>query len=300
MAAILFLSSHTLAKPLSEASPPPATSTTFQYEGCSSEQKTRLDKAFADAATLARYAVDHADMGLTDSTAWSHYFRTDPEGKAGDLGNATAIWSAVALATTPDNAAYTFTVLCETTDTETCRKGIEGSHASWTETEPQQGNTPRVIHVCPYFFGGRDTATVRDLDSRKWAKSTPDEAGECIKSDDLGYHMVAGHETLLQLTHLDALGAFAGLPPRTSKSGIGIHGTDTYSWTGWEPITSRALAKAWQADPHHYDGLPTYRNGGNLASAALEWYILGRCKEVSIYGSDKHGSNGADLVLTTC
>ena len=125
-------------------SPALSTGAIAGYEGCNATQQSRLDKAFADAATPARYSVDHADLGLTDSTAWSHYFRTDAKGKAGDLSKAKNIWSAVSLATTPNNAPFSFTVRCDPKGTAGCSGGQE---EVWTEREPQDGNKPRVMHI---------------------------------------------------------------------------------------------------------------------------------------------------------
>jgi len=104
----------------------------------------------------------------------------------------------------------------------------------------------------------------------------------CSHGNNFGYLEVARHALFREMTHLDVLGAYAGLTLRKSYDWSVSHGTeDTRDFGDWPPAQARALAVAWQKDPEHYAGLPTYRNAENLAAAALEWYVLDRCKQVS-------------------
>ncbi|KAI9752549.1 MAG: hypothetical protein M4579_005586 [Chaenotheca gracillima] len=232
------------------------------YVDCNDDQKSKLGTSFADAAALANIAfnIDQA------SSAFKHYLRDE------DRDQAKSLWSAVASNNDPTNPSYTFSVRCARAGD----KGCGTKSLANTDPRPQDGDTVREMKICPVFFTADETKN--SLDSRKY---DGDKRGSWCQ---LGQHFkdfeTAGHTLLHEMTHLDALGASAGVPGRQDPDGFLSHGTDDVDGFGDSYVDSaRGLLNAWVNDPDSIepDSLKPWQNAENIAAAATEWWFIKSC-----------------------
>lgn len=112
------------------------------YFDCDDAQETKLKTAFTDAATMANHAYEGANDNTIDSKVyvppgslehllryiadnalgrWSHYFRTEGDGKAEDLEYAKGVFSAIASNNDPTNSRYIFSVRCVSDTHDDCK-----------------------------------------------------------------------------------------------------------------------------------------------------------------------------------
>lgn len=132
--------------------------------------------------------------------SYTHYLREE------DSDNALKLWSAVASNNDPTNPPYSFSVRCAASCT-----GDESSSLAITDSAPQDGSTLREMKLCPLFFTAAETAN--NLSSKAY---NGDKRGSwCQTGQKFSDFETAGHTILHEMTHLDALGAAAGVPART-------------------------------------------------------------------------------------
>ncbi|KAB2574501.1 hypothetical protein DIS24_g6748 [Lasiodiplodia hormozganensis] len=229
------------------------------FVDCSDERKAKLETALADAAALANIAVLDID---TSSTAFTHYLREE------DADMAKGLWSMVAANNDPTNAPYTFSVRCG--------KRCPSGSLAITDSVPQDGNTPREMLICPYFFKAAETKN--NLDSKKYTAD-----GWCKSGQHFSDFETAGHTILHEMTHLDAVGKSAGLPER-DYGNFKSHGTDDLDSKLDYVAAARDLLKGWVEDPDSFgdDALKPYQNAENIAAAATEWWFIKSCKFTEI------------------
>lgn len=254
------------------------------YAGCTDAQKTKLQIDFADATALAGIAFSVDDQS---ATAITHYLRAE------DIESAKSLWSSVAANNDPTNPSYTFSVRCAAADDASC-KGGKGENSdrfvgtlrscylpvknsanktslsslAITDAQPQDGDTPREMLICPLFFTA--AVTKNNLNSKKY---DGDKRGSwCQTGQKFSDFETGGHTLLHEMTHLDALAKAAGLPSRSESDAS--HGTDDVDGFGDEyVVAARSFLDAWvnhqdELDPN---ALKPYQNAENIAAAATEW-----------------------------
>ncbi|KAK5732139.1 hypothetical protein LTS12_027170 [Elasticomyces elasticus] len=128
------------------------------YAGCKPDQITKIKEALGDMKELADEA-QHIDSA---STAFTHFSRTDHTGKEEDLNKAKSLRTQVSKNSAPGHA-YMFK--CAPATDEDCKKGS----LAVANANPQEGNTPRVITICPPFFSSKETAN--HLKSKEFKKN---------------------------------------------------------------------------------------------------------------------------------
>ncbi|KAF2797951.1 hypothetical protein K505DRAFT_333832 [Melanomma pulvis-pyrius CBS 109.77] len=243
------------------------------FVDCTKNEKDKLEKGFADAATLGIYAYSNMK---TDSKPWEHYFRTG-DGKDTDYDKARSVWSMVESNNDPTNAPYTFSVRCGKKTDKSCKSG---KSVGVTDSKPQDGNTLREMLICPLFFKDDSKETTHNLDFRKFEKPKRGQDNSwCAPGNNFIWYEVAGHTLLHEMTHLNAFGEAAGVPEhKDSKEGFMTHGTDDVGGLGNSyPVAARKLAEIWQKGQEEEGTLKPYQNAENLAGAALEWYMMDNC-----------------------
>ncbi|KAF2124320.1 hypothetical protein P153DRAFT_252041, partial [Dothidotthia symphoricarpi CBS 119687] len=223
---------------------------TENYAGCDDGQKVKLRQGFADAATLANIAsaID------TDSTAWSHYFRTGI-GRDDDVINAKKIWAMVAANNDPTNPPYSLAI---------------------TDAVPQDGDTLREMLVCPLFFDPNSKWTKNDLQSRKFIAPKRKANSWCAPGEKFGFFEVAGLTLLHEMTHFDVIGKAAGVAEHANgEFWFNTHGSDDVGGFGDDyPRAARALGRYWQQGLNEKDTLEPWQNAESLAAAALGKWAL--------------------------
>ena len=87
------------------------------------------------------------------------------------------------------------------------------------------------------------------------------------------------------MTHLDALGKYADLPPRSPTDQS--HGTDDLNEADYGDdytVAARAFLDDWVNHRDELDpgALKPFQNAENIAAAATEWWFLKSCKLTDI------------------
>ncbi|GAB7353826.1 hypothetical protein MBLNU459_g4199t2 [Dothideomycetes sp. NU459] len=155
----------------------------------------------------------------------------------------------------------------------TTADGDEVNSLAITDSAPQDGNTLREMKLCPLFFTAAETAN--NLDSKEYNGNK--RGSWCQTGQKFADFETAGHTILHEMTHLDALGASAGVPARTDASGLTSHGTDDVTgYAGDYVHAARELLTDWVNNPDEMApaALKPYQNAENIAAAATEnWFI---------------------------
>jgi hypothetical protein len=168
------------------------------FTDCTDEQKERLIRAFNDARTLATEA-QNID---TDSTAWTHYFREDGDGKDEDFTHAVDMWKAIT------DESINFVVRCGTDDEEHCKPGKDGTKSlAFTDARPESDDLKPELVVCPLFFSDSTKETKNDLDTRLFKESSRKQDDSwCAPGNKFSWYEVGGHTLMHEMTHFDAFG----------------------------------------------------------------------------------------------
>ncbi|KAI8635564.1 hypothetical protein F5Y19DRAFT_461163 [Xylariaceae sp. FL1651] len=271
------------ALPLSAAWPARSVATVLKgrqvesYNGCSADQQKKLEQDFADAASIANYAVGTL---TTDKNAYKNYLRDE------DKEHAENMWSAIELNNTPDDSnhqgtGYKFSVTCAAADDTECKDRTTESFAI-TDAKPQDGDTAREMKICSKYF--TDDLTKRSTTDKVY-KPNPKRTDNswCTPAPyKLSDFMVGGVTLLHEMTHLDIVGVRAGYPSFHDDDGnFDYHGTqdiDDLEPQNNPPQQARNLMTLWR-DHKNVDGtVEPYHSAENIAASAFEWYIIDLCQ----------------------
>ncbi|OJD37394.1 sgnh hydrolase [Diplodia corticola] len=235
----------------------------YEILDCSETQQGILKTAFEDAAALAKIADDIDD----DSTAFTHYLRTD------DKKETKKLWKAIRK-NQDAGAPYKFNVRCA----KSCTGDEKDSLAIADSTKVDDDDTRREIKICPLFF--TDDRTKNNLASKSYEvdkRGSWCQTGQKFKDFETG-----GHTILHEMTHLDVVGKEGDLPERT-QDGFSSHGTDDVQGYGDDYTSAaRAFLTSWVNDKDSMDdnALKPYQNAENVAAAATEWWFIKSCSNI--------------------
>ncbi|KAI1809591.1 hypothetical protein GGS20DRAFT_595961 [Poronia punctata] len=247
------------------------------YNGCSDDQKKKLEQDFADAASFANYAV--ASL-TTDKNAYQNYLRDE------DWDHVQNMWSAIELNNTPDDSnhegtGYKFSVTCAAEDDSQCKDRTTESFAI-TDAQPQDGDTAREMKICAKYFS--DPLTKRSTTDKVY-KPHPGRRDNSWCTPDgykLADFMVGGVTLLHEMTHLDIVGVRADYPEiHDDDDNFDFHGTrdiDDLDPQNNPPAQARALKALWRDGKNVEGTVEPYLSAENIAASAFEWYVVDRCE----------------------
>ncbi|KAI1158792.1 hypothetical protein F5B18DRAFT_667448 [Nemania serpens] len=247
------------------------------YNGCSDAQTKKLEQDFADAASIANYA---AGTLTTDKNAYKNYLRDE------DKAHAEAMWSAIESNNTPNDdehqgVGYAFSVTCAASDDTECSTRTTESWAI-TDAQPQDGNTPREMKICPKYF--TDALTKRSTTEKIYTPNPKrTDNSWCTPAPyKLSDFMVGGVTLLHEMTHLDIVGVQAGYPQFHDDDGnFDYHGTqdiDNLEPQNNPPQQARNLMSLWRDGKNVEGTVEPYHSAENIAASAFEWYIVDLCE----------------------
>lgn len=175
----------------------------LNFVNCDDDQKKKINTALADASVLA----NHAQTMDNTKKAWSHYFRTEGDGKDEDWTKAKSMWSMIAANNDPTNPPYSFSIRCAAKDDADCK----GGSLAITDAAEQDGDTLREMKICAAFFDSKEERTNKNLNSKEFIKNPKrNQNSWCQPGNTFQWYEVAGLTMLHEMTHLDAVAKAAG------------------------------------------------------------------------------------------
>ncbi|KAI1213932.1 uncharacterized protein F4807DRAFT_456477 [Annulohypoxylon truncatum] len=263
------------------------------YTECSDDQRNHINRAFQDAAVIARQVTQNrGPQTFRSSLAFTHYFRDDQYDSVQKMLAAIGEqWQPPAPDSHQSGAGpqiqlnqFTVKITCQYDDV--CISRGKKSLVV-TDVGPESSSFTPQMRFCPQFF--REPATSRNLDSEPYKlKPKRYEESWCKPGYKFLNFEVGGTTIVHELTHLDEAGIRAGFTRRPVEgqpfSSAGTE--DIYEASGYTdnpPTAARQLHDNWvkalrknpPKDPPPY---PETLNAESYAASVTEWWFMTKCE----------------------
>ncbi|KAI0895016.1 hypothetical protein F4806DRAFT_497718 [Annulohypoxylon nitens] len=271
------------------------------YTDCSVAQRNKINRAFQDAAVMARQvAQNHGSQTFTSSPAYKHYFRDDQHTIVGNMFAVIARQWEPPAPNSHQSGAGQSVMLNQFKVSITCQDApiCSGSGTkSLVITDLRPGNNTFIprMRFCPQFFKPQEMSTSRNLDSLPY-KLNPGRRDEswCKPGYKFRDFEVSGTTVIHEITHLDEAGLSAGLTRRRieGQNFYSAGAEDIYTERGYSsdpPTAARQLHKNWiealrTRPPRNPPPYPETVNAESYAASVTEWWFMSKCnlQEISL------------------